>query len=123
MKKELICINCPMSCHLQVELNDKNEVVDVQGNTCPRGDIYARKELTKPERMITSTVRIVGGVHPLLPVITETTVDKDKIFDVMKAIQNVKVESPIAYHQVIIENVCDTGVNVIASRSMDCYEQ
>lgn len=123
MIKELICINCPMSCHLQVELNDKNEVVDVKGNTCPRGAVYGRKELTAPERMITSTVRIIGGVHPLLPVITETTVDKNKIFDVMKEIQKVRVIAPVKYHQVLIENVCGTGVNVIASRSMDCYEE
>lgn len=42
-KRELICIGCPMGCPLTVTL-DGGAVVTVQGNTCPRGDAYARRE-------------------------------------------------------------------------------
>ena len=58
-KRELICIGCPMGCPMTVEL-DNGEVVSVKGNTCKRGDIYARKEVTNPTRIVTSTVRVTG---------------------------------------------------------------
>lgn len=44
-ERNLICINCPMGCALAVTMNG-TEVVKVSGNTCKRGDIYARKEVT-----------------------------------------------------------------------------
>ena len=62
-KRELICIGCPMGCPLTVTL-DGGAVVTVQGNTCPRGDAYARKEVTAPTRIVTTTVRVTGGTLP-----------------------------------------------------------
>ena len=41
-EKNLICIGCPMGCPLTVKM-ENGEVVSVTGNTCKRGDIYARK--------------------------------------------------------------------------------
>ena len=54
-EKNLICIGCPMGCPLTVKM-EHGEVVSVTGNTCKRGDIYARKEVTNPTRIVTSTV-------------------------------------------------------------------
>ena len=63
---KLICIGCPMGCPLEVE-RDGDTVTAVRGNTCPRGDAYARKEVTHPTRIVTSTVRVQGGVaHGIL---------------------------------------------------------
>ena len=62
-KRELICIGCPMGCPLTVTL-DGGAVVTVQGNTCPRGDAYARREVTAPTRIVTTTVRVTGGILP-----------------------------------------------------------
>ena len=62
-KRELICIGCPMGCPLTVTL-DGGAVVTVQGNTCPRGDAYARREVTAPTRIVTTTVRVTGGTLP-----------------------------------------------------------
>ena len=45
--RELTCIGCPLGCALTVTMNGK-EVVEVKGNTCKKGDIYARKEVTNP---------------------------------------------------------------------------
>ena len=53
-EKNLICIGCPMGCPLTVKM-EHGEVVSVTGNTCKRGDIYARKEVTNPTRIVTST--------------------------------------------------------------------
>ena len=64
MVKDIICVACPMGCQISVELNDDGEILSVTGNTCKRGDAYARTECTHPERSLTTTVKVSGGVHP-----------------------------------------------------------
>ena len=118
MEKEMVCINCPMSCHLKVVV-ENNEVKSVSGNTCPRGETYVIKEFTNPTRMLTSTVCIKGAIHNGLPVISSKDLPKERIFDVMKVISETEVCAPIKINDVIIENVCGLGVDIIASRSMD----
>ena len=118
IEKELICVNCPMGCrvHVQIE-NDK--VVSVTGNNCPRGKAYAEKECIRPERILTSTVRISGALHRVLPVITDKEIPLDMIFDAMNEVRKLDVEAPVREGQILIENLLDTGANVIASRSMN----
>ena len=65
--RELTCIGCPMGCQLRATLED-GVVTAVTGNTCPRGDAYARKECVHPERTVTGTVRVLGGPLPVVPV-------------------------------------------------------
>ena len=104
MIKELICIICPMGCHLQIEMDDMKNINLVTGNSCPRGEKYACKELIHPERILTSTVRIEGAIHPMLPVMTDKAVAKDKMFDVMKKLKEVRIKAPVKYEDIIIEN-------------------
>lgn len=118
MKKEMVCIICPMSCHLCVEI-DKKKVKNVEGNSCPRGVKYATEELTNPTRIVTSTVMLKNAKLTRLPVVTEKPIPKAKIKDVMKQIDKVKVKAPVSRNDIIIENVSRTGVNVIASRSFE----
>lgn len=118
MIKEMACIVCPMSCHLQIEMNEKGEVISVTGNTCNRGERYARNEMTHPMRMLTSTVVIKNGLYSRLPVILSGEIPKDKIHEVMQALEGVEVYAPIQINDIIMENVCGLSVNVIASRSM-----
>lgn len=115
MKKELICIVCPMGCHLTVDVDNDYEVT---GNQCKRGITYGKKELTNPTRTITSTVIIEGGLNNRLPVKTDQEVPKEMIFDIMKELNKVKIKSPINVGDIIINNVLGTGVNIVASRSM-----
>jgi len=113
----LICIGCPLGCPLTVEM-EGNEVKSVAGNTCPRGDAYARKELTNPTRIVTSTVRVAGGRLAMVSVKTESDIPKSKIFDCVKALQDVEVKAPVKIGDVIVENVAGTGVNVIATKNV-----
>lgn len=115
---EMPCITCPMSCHLQVEVEEDGSVVSVRGNTCPRGEAYARKELVAPQRMVTTTVRISQAMYPLLPVITSKEVPKERIFDIMEACKSVHVQAPVAYGDIILANVAGLDVHMLASRSM-----
>jgi CxxC motif-containing protein len=111
-----------MGCRLTVKL-EGNEVVSVTGNTCPRGEEYARKECTNPERILTSTVKINGAVHRVLPVITDREIPLGKLFEAMEAIRKVEVDAPVKEGDILIEDILGTGANVIASRSMDRIRQ
>ena len=85
-RKELICIGCPMGCPIVVEMED-GKVLSVTGNTCPRGESYARKEVTNPTRIVTTTVRVDGGKVPMINVKTEQDIPKDKIFECIAALR------------------------------------
>ena len=113
----LICIGCPLGCPLTVEM-EGNEVKSVEGNTCPRGDAYAKKELTNPTRIVTSTVRVAGGKLAMVSVKTQSDIPKGKIFDCVKALKDVEVVAPVKIGDVIVENVAGTGVNVIATKNV-----
>jgi len=122
MKKELTCIGCPIGCPLEIEMED-NRVIKVTGNVCKRGADYATKECTDPTRIVTSSVVVENGEIDVVPVKTENDIPKDKIFDVVKELRNVKVKAPINVGDIIVENICDTGVNIIATRKVECLNQ
>ena len=113
----LICIGCPLGCPLTVEM-EGSEVKAVSGNTCPRGDAYARKEMTNPTRIVTSTVRVAGGKLAMVSVKTASDIPKGKIFDCVKALKDVEVKAPVKIGDVIVENVAGTGVNIIATKNV-----
>ena len=92
--------------------------LETQGNTCPRGEEYAKNEIVSPMRTVTGSVGIAGGIHPRLAVRTDRAVPKSKMFEIMDALHACKVQAPVKRGDIIIENVCGTGANVIASRSM-----
>ncbi|WDV46486.1 DUF1667 domain-containing protein [Clostridiaceae bacterium M8S5] len=116
MNKEMICIVCPMGCHINVEKSGDEYVVT--GNKCPRGKTYGIKELTNPTRVLTTTVKIKGGLLNRLPVKTVDAVPKELLSECMKVINNVEVTSPIKVGDIIVKDILGTGVNVVASRSM-----
>ena len=116
--RELTCIGCPMGCPLVVELKD-GEVVSVSGNTCPRGDIYARKEVTNPTRIVTSSVRVEGGQLAAVSVKTKEDIPKGKIFDIAKALKEVTVKAPVHIGDIILQDVVGTGVDVIATMNVE----
>lgn len=113
--KEVICICCPKGCHLKV---DEANNYAVTGNACPNGAAYGKEELTHPTRIITSTVCAKGGLHPCCSVKTAAPIPKEKMFDVMKALDTVVVTAPVQIGDVVIANVCNTGVDVVATRNI-----
>ena len=116
-EKNLICINCPLGCPLTVSL-ENGEIKTVTGNTCPRGEAYARKELTDPTRIVTSTVKVKGGKLAMASVKTANDIPKGKIFDCVKAIQHIELEAPVAIGQVVLADVCGTGVDIVATKNV-----
>lgn len=118
-KKELVCIGCPLGCQLIVE-TDGVEVTGVSGNTCKRGDAYARKEVTNPTRIVTSSVKVEGGMAATVSVKTKEDIPKGKIFDCVTALKDVVVTAPVHIGDVVLANVGGTGVDVIATKHVLC---
>ena len=112
---ELICIVCPKGCHLKVD--DENGYT-VTGNRCPRGEAYGRAELIHPTRMVTSTVKCTGGSRPRCPVKTSGPVPKDMVFAVVAALDAVELTAPVRIGQVVLANVCGTGVDIVATKDI-----
>lgn len=117
-ERELICIGCPMGCPIVVKMED-GKVVSVTGNTCPRGEAYARKEVTDPTRIVTTTVRVADGKVPMINVKTEYDISKDKIFDCIAALRGVTIKAPVHIGDIVLENVAGTGVNIVAAGNVD----
>ncbi len=116
-KRVLTCIGCPLGCTITVEM-DNGEIKSLTGNTCKRGDDYARKEVTHPTRIVTSTVRITEGEIPMVSCKTAADIPKEKIMDIMKCINEATASAPIKIGDVLVENVAGTGVNVIATKDV-----
>jgi len=117
-KRELTCIGCPMGCMVTVELNG-GEIISVSGHTCPRGEIYAKKEVTAPTRIVTSTVKVTGGSRERVSCKTASDIPKDRIAAVMADINAAAVKAPVRIGDVLIENAAGTGVNIIATSNAD----
>jgi len=114
-----VCTICPLSCEVQLDIEpESKEIRKISHNRCPKGKDYAIKEFTSPERTLTTTVAIEGGIHPLIPVRTDRPIPKPLMHDIMKVSARVRVKSPIKMGDIVVENVLDTGANIIASRNM-----
>lgn len=112
--KEMTCINCPLGCQLTVTIDGVS--IEVIGNTCPRGETYAKAEITNPTRIVTSTILVNNGKRVSCK--TASPIPKAKIFEVMDAIKKVRCNAPIDIGDVLIENVCDTGIDVVATKKI-----
>lgn len=111
--KELICITCPRGCRLSVDDN-----LNVTGNNCPRGAVYAKNELTHPVRMVTATVKIVSELEMRLPVKTSVAIDKNLMFKVVEELDKIEVKAPIKIGDVVIKNIFGTGVDILATKNI-----
>jgi CxxC motif-containing protein len=114
---KMICITCPMGCTLEVT-HDGKTITKVDGNQCKKGLGYAEGEITDPRRMVTTTVKVRGSRHPLVPVYTAAPIPKPLIFDLVKALRAMELDAPVRVGQVVVENALGTGVNILASRDM-----
>lgn len=116
--RTLTCIGCPLGCEITVSLQG-GEVTGITGNTCKRGAEYARNEVTNPMRTVTSTVCVQDGMIPVVSVRTKGDIPKEKIGDCMKALKDVTIKAPVQIGDVVLPNVGDTGVDVVATKAVD----
>lgn len=121
--REMICINCPIGCNLKV-YGDNEENIRVEGNKCPRGLQYGKDEVLNPKRMVTSSVPLRKdentGIYQMISVKTLEAVPKELIFSVLKEIKSIDLKSKgikkIEVGDILLENVCNTGVDIVATQ-------
>ncbi len=118
-EKDLICILCPLGCKMTVSgCADKPEALVIRGQQCKKGREYAFEEYTNPTRTLTSTVVIHNAPLARLPVKTSRALPKHLIFQAMEDINRVELTAPVKMGSVVIKNLLETDIDVIASRSM-----
>lgn len=116
--KELVCIVCPKGCRLQV---DEENGLCVSGNSCPRGEVYGKKEVTNPTRTLTSVVRIRGAAIPCCPVKTSSDIPRRLIPEAMALLRGIELTAPVSIGDVVIGDICGTGVRWVVTRA--CPQQ
>ncbi|TFG58881.1 MAG: DUF1667 domain-containing protein [Spirochaetales bacterium] len=122
MKKEMVCISCPLSCRLTAVLGKGApgmENIVVSGNKCPKGADYAREEMLAPRRVVTATVKTLSSEHPRLPVKTTAAVPRESIPALLLKLKSLTVSLPAAAGTVVLEDTGIPGVKVTATRTME----
>jgi len=119
-KKRLTCIICPISCVIDTEYNSRG-IKSIKGHQCKKGELYAKEELFNPTRILTTTIKVYGGVLPLVSVKTDKPIPKDKIFSVMAEVMRVTLHAPVKLGDIIIKNVLDTKANIVATKTVERF--
>jgi len=114
---KLTCISCPVGCQITVRMNG-DEILEITGNSCPRGEAYARQEVTTPVRTIATSVKVKGGTLPLVSVKTDKPIPKSLIPQLMELVKSLSVTAPVTIGQVLARDVLGTGANLIATRAV-----
>jgi len=120
MNNEFVCSVCPSSCRLKVR--EEQGMIRVTGNECKRGEAHGIQEYRDPQRMLTTAVAITGGTLPRLPVISTEELPKVTLRACLEELYRLEITAPVRCGDIIRKNICDTGVDVVASRSMNRKE-
>ena len=111
----IICVKCPVGCDMIIT---EEPELQVQGNQCPAGIKFAKEELSNPTRNIATSIRITGGDMAMLSVKTKSPIPKSKIFEVVRAVKEVKQSAPVFVGDVILPNAAGTGIDIVATRDV-----
>ncbi len=111
------CICCPVGCRVEVSFDENGQVAEVSGHTCKRGADYAAQEAVSPERMVTAVLSVEGCLEPV-SVKTARPVPKALVQDVLAAVAEFDLSAPIAAGEHLIDDVCETGIPVLATKSV-----
>lgn len=112
-KKEMVCIMCPVGCHLTID-----EKLNVEGNKCKRGIVYAVEEVTHPKRVLTTTIKTNSKTTPRLSVKTNEPLEKELIFAALSELSKIIIEKDVKIGDIIVNNICGTKVNIVATNQI-----
>ena len=122
-KIPLTCIICPMGCSMEVEVetdaDGHKKVLSVKDNGCKRGEQYAAKELQNPTRTLTSTIKVNGGVLPVVPVKTAGEVPKNMLLQCMEVVRRASCRAPVKRGDILLYDLLGTGINVISCADVE----
>ena len=115
--KEIICVACPKGCRLEARRSNGDILVSNEG--CKRGREYAINEINDPRRMVASSVSVLGGIHPLVPVYTSQPFPKGRISELLAALRPLQLQAPVVINQIVLPDALGTGIDVLASRDLE----
>ena len=117
----LTCIGCPLGCQIEVIMDAQDNIRLITGNTCPRGEKYARKEVTAPTRIVTSSVRVYGSRtgERMVSLKTASDIPKEKIMEGIRDLRGVSVPCPVHIGDVLLKDIAGTGVDMIATKEVE----
>ncbi len=114
-QKTITCTVCPKGCQVTVTFDENGNVTKITGNSCSKGEQYARAELVNPMRVLTSTVRVDNGEKPVVSVKTDQPIALKKMMRCMGALSTFRAEAPVKIGDVLMKNVEGTGANLVAT--------
>lgn len=114
---ETVCILCPKGCLVQMSVEGDHCITI--GNACPKGAVFAEQEYRHPVRTLCTTVKTNSEQYPRLPVKTAQSIPKNMQMQVMMCLNEVCVDLPILVGTTIVENVLGTGVNIVATMTLE----
>ncbi|MHA1269831.1 MAG: DUF1667 domain-containing protein [Candidatus Helarchaeota archaeon] len=117
-EKNITCIGCPKGCQIKVTKYSNGDL-KAEGFSCKKGEEYAIQEYKEPRRILTTTIKVKNGLLPLIPVRSKTPIPKDKLFDCMKYIAGIEVNPPIKMGDILIHNILNLDIDIIASRNLE----
>ncbi len=116
-KHRFVCIDCPLSCEVALTEED-GKILEIKNNRCKKGEEYAIAEFTNPVRILTTTVRVEGGILPVVPVRSKGHIPKKLIRECMRELAKVEANAPIKCGDMIYENILNTGIYIVSSRDL-----
>ena len=117
-KVEITCISCPMGCDVELEIDDNDQITCMEGASCKAGEKYVKNEYYNPTRILPTTARVNNGVLPLVPVKSKDPLPKELLEKAMKEIAKVELQAPVKLGDIVVKNILDTGVDIVATRDM-----
>lgn len=116
-QNKIICISCPIGCRMTIQSKD-GKITSIIGNACPKGIKYAEEEFINPLRILTTTVKVIGGELPLMSVKTEKAIPKKLLLEAMAEIAEIEVKAPVKIGQVIKDDLMGTGIKLVSTRNI-----
>jgi len=114
-KTNVTCVLCPIGCIIKI---NKDKSFIIEGARCEKGIEYATHEILNPKRILTTSILVKNGNLPLVSVKTSKPIPKNKIFKILEIIKKKYVEAPIEIGEIIIENIMDTGSDIVATKTI-----
>lgn len=117
--KELVCNLCPVHCNMSIEYSKwEDQIKNVYGSRCSRGYEYIKNYKFDQQCMLPTSVRLRGSIADRLPVNSDAPLPKTIVSEAMNIIKMLEVELPVKSGEIIVENILNTGVNIVATKSM-----
>ena len=114
---QVTCIRCPIGCVITVDVDPDGTAAYREGARCARGREYAVAEATAPVRSVATTVNVPGCGEPL-SVKTADPIPTPLVADAVRAMKAAHVELPVRVGNVILPDLCGTGIPAVATKSL-----